>query len=176
MYMYVNMILDTYFPHKTLQSIALWINHIRTCVGIGCELKKGSTTDKFWQCWPQWFNSLKAAKIILRYCILRINNNFNIIIEPFSLDVSDLFDLYYLTFLAESCKVCNLSDRERIEKFFPKASKGSFSVCSSPPHLSAFILESFNYASMNKFVYFSVLLLPNIIPEFLVYISSSIGH
>ena len=40
MYMYVNMILDTYFPHKTLQSIALWINHIRTCVGIGCELKK----------------------------------------------------------------------------------------------------------------------------------------
>ena len=32
--------------------------------------------------------------------------------------------------------------------------KGSFSVCSSPPHLSAFILESLNYASMNKFVHF----------------------
>ena len=39
-----------------------------------------------------FMKSVKAAKIILR-----INNNFNIIIESFSLDVSDLFPLVMCT-------------------------------------------------------------------------------
>ena len=58
----------------------------------------------------------------------------------------------------QQSKVCGICLKERIEKNPVSTSsktKGSFSVCSSPSHLSAFILESLNYASMNKFVHFS---------------------
>ena len=58
----------------------------------------------------------------------------------------------------QQSKVCGICLKERIEKNPVSTSsktKGSFSVCSSPSHLSTFILESLNYASMNKFVHFS---------------------